>query len=90
MEEELDQDVHREVQLLLGQGHEGQDERVLLLDLVEYDVPAPGLPELVVDDCARYGRKEEHVEKDEHDVEYVVGLIVLDSQDLEIGVEVPG
>lgn len=78
VEQELHQDVHRKVEFGLGQGHEGQNQGMLLLDLVQNDISASCLSEFGVDDCSWDGLKEEHAEEDKNDEEDVVWFVVLD------------
>ena len=75
---------------VLGESHEGEDERLLLSDLVDQDQLTSGLSELVVDERTRDGGEDEQVHEDEDDEEDVVGLVVLDCQDLVVWVEVVG
>ena len=63
---------------------------MLLLDLVEYYISTPCLPEFIVDYCPRDSRKEEHVEEYERYEKYVIRLVVLHRQQLEVRVEIPG
>jgi hypothetical protein len=62
---------------------------VLLFDLIEYDIPASCLSKFIIDDGSRDGCEEEHVEEYKNDVKDIIGLVVLNGEDLEIGVEVP-
>ena len=62
---------------------------MLLLDLVEYYISAPCLPEFIVDYCPRDCRKEEHVEEYERYEKYVIRLEILHCQQLKVRVEVP-
>jgi hypothetical protein len=48
-----------------------------LLDLVDYDVLAPGLSELVVENCAWDGSKKKHVEENEDKNVDRIWLIIL-------------
>ena len=63
---------------------------MLLPDLVNKDDLAASLPELQVDKRARNRGKEEHIHKDEDDEVDVVGLEVLDGQDVVIRVGIVG
>lgn len=88
VKQKFDEDLHRKVVLVLRQSHERQDERMLLADLIDQDVLASVLPEFVVDNRAWDQHEQEHVEEDEDDVEYVVGLRVLEGWGLIIRIVV--
>ena len=87
-EEKLDQSIEGEICLVFGEGDKGQNERVLLLYLVDYYVLAPGLAELVVEDASRDRSEQEHVQENENDEVNRVRLVVLHCQDLVVGVVV--
>jgi len=53
---------------------------MLLLYLIHNDILASDLSELRVDESARNSDKNEHIEKNEDDKEYIVRLVVLDCQ----------
>lgn len=84
VEQKPDESIKGEVSLISGQSNECQNQRVLLLDLVDYDVLAPGLSELVVENCAWDGSKKKHVEENEDKNVDRIWLIILHCQDLVV------
>lgn len=50
---------------------------MLLLDFIDYNVLASSLSDFVVNDCSWNRGEEEHVEKNEDNVEDIVWLVIL-------------
>lgn len=90
IEEKVHQGFAGEVVFVLGEGDEGQDQGVLLLDFVQEDVFAASLSKFVVDEGPGNGGEEKHVEEDEDDEEDEVGFEVFYCGDLVIRVVVVG
>mgnify|MGYP000436349866 CR=1 FL=1 len=79
IEQKLNQRIKSKILLILSECYKSQDQGVLLLNLIKYDISASCLSELIVDDCSWNGCKEEHVEKDEDYVEDIIWLEILNS-----------
>ena len=61
---------------------------MLLLDLIVNDILASGLSYFVINHSSRNRSKEKHVEEDKDYVENVIGLVILNCQNLKIRIEV--
>lgn len=90
VEQKSDESVKGEVGLISSQSDKCQNQRVLLFDLVDYDVLAPGLSEFVVENGARDGSKKKHVEENEDKEVDSIWLIILHCKDLVVRVVIIG
>ena len=65
-----------------SEGHKGQNQRVLHLDLIYQDVLAPATDVGIEQERPGNRTEDEHVEKDEDDKEYLVPLALKEGDDL--------
>lgn len=90
IEQKFDQFVYWQVGLVLSERNKGQDEGVLLSDLIDEEYLASGVSVAEVNERAWDGGEEEHVHEDEDDIVDVVGLVILNGQKLVVRIRVVG
>ena len=90
VKEKLDKSVKSKILFILGQSHKGENERMLLFDLVNDDVFASCFSKFVVEDSCWNLYEEKHVEKDEDYEINVVWLMILEGKHLIVRVVIVG
>ena len=86
VEQKSDESVKGEVGLITSQSDERQNQRVLLLDLVDYHVLASSFSEFVIENCAWDRGEKKHVQENEDKEVDSVCLVILDCQCLIVWV----
>ena len=52
---------------------------MLLFDLIKNNITTSGLPKFVINDCTRNSCEQKHIKENEHNIEDIVRLVILNS-----------